>query len=194
MTVKKLTVNDLKTMVKEAVALQMKQSASERRKKIEDDKAKSAKNENKTVRVSVDQLRTMVKEAVAARLKENMDMPGVGDLVAYNGKTGYVEDVSPDGKVAVTRDGMRMEWIPMQGVQVLATADDLGELSPEEIAGIGDEMGMGMNQDPGEDPHAELDRISGQLDANLLGKQSRKSLGARQGELKGKLGIGDDHY
>lgn len=55
-------------------------------------------------------------------------------------------------------------------------------------------MGMGANHDPGEDPQTELDRLGGQLDGNLLGKQSRKSLGARAGTLKSQLGIGNDEY
>lgn len=195
MTVKKLTVNDLKKMVKEAVTLQMKQSAAERRQKMKDDKAKANKvNENRTVKVTVEQLRSMVKEAVRARLKENMGMPGVGDLVAFKGRTGYVEDVSPEGKVGVTRDGVRMEWLPVQAVQVLASADELEELSPEEIASLDGEMGMGANQDPGEDPQAELDRLGGHLSSKLIGGGTRKALGARSRGLASQLGLTDDEY
>lgn len=196
MTVKKLTVKDLKNMVKEAVALQMKQNAAERRQKMADDKAKANEkvNENRTVKVTVEQLRSMVKEAVRARLKENMGMPGVGDLVAFKGRTGYVEDVSPDGKVAVTRDGVRMEWLPVQAVQVLAAADELAELSPEEIGSLDGEMGMGANQDPGEDPQAELDRLGGHLSSKLIGGGTRKALGARSKGLASQLGLTDDEY
>lgn len=196
MTVKKLSVNDLKNMVKEAVALQMKQNAAERRQKIADDKAKANEkvNENRTVKITVEQLRSMVKEAVRARLNENMGMPGVGDLVAFKGRTGYVEDVSPEGKVAVTRDGMRMEWLPVQAVQVLASADELAELTPDEIASLDGEMGMGGNQDPGEAPDAALDRVGQQLSGNLLGGGTRKALSARERELKSQLGITDDEY
>lgn len=196
MTVKKFTVSNLKAMVKEAVALQMKQSAADRRAKMADDKEKANADvkENKTIRVTVEQLRSMVKEAVQSRLTENMGMPAIGDLVAFKGKSGHVEDVSPDGRVAVSRDGIRMEWLPMNAVQVLATAEDLAELSPEEVASIGDEMGMGANQDPGENPADELERRQQQLQGFSLGKPTRTSLGNREKELKTQLGIPDDEY
>lgn len=194
MTVKKITVEGLKAMVKEAVALQVKQTAAERRKKIADDKEKANKkktNESKTVRVTVEQLRSLVKEAVRQRLSENMDMPQPGDLVAFKGRTGYVEDVTADGKIAVTTDGMRMQLLDPSEVQVLGTTDDLADLSPDELGGIDSEMGMNVNQDPGEDPQSEYDRITSQLDNKLLSKNSRNPLSQRQDTLKKQLGITD---
>lgn len=202
MTVKKLTVENLKAMVKEAVALQMKQSASERQAKIEADKKKSEEkkvNESKSVKVTLEQLRHLVKEAVQAKLKENFDGgAAIGDMVSFNGKTAYVGDtkMGPDGSmmVGLTRDGLRMNWVPAAAVQVMASSDELDELSPEEMGSIDSEMGMGLNADPGEDPQAEFDRVSGQLDSKLLAKPTRAALGKRAGDLKTKLGLGDDSY
>lgn len=99
MTTKKVSLDELKNMIREAVALQLdkdakdsdkKESASDKREDMKKDKDKDkkddkkkggafpgaappfgAKNENKNVRkVTLEQLRGMVKEAVAGKLKE----------------------------------------------------------------------------------------------------------------------------
>lgn len=197
MTVKKLTVENLRIMVKEAVAVQMEQAALERKQKIEADKAKKEKTvkESKVVKVTAEQLKRLVKEAVEAKLKENMGMmgPEIGDLVSFNGKTGYVADVKPDGTVAITRDGVKMSWVPGDAVQVMASSDELDELSPEEMVSIDSGLDDGP-LDPGEDPTSELGRIEGHLDSKLIGKPSRAALGKRADALKTQLGITDKVY
>jgi len=198
--VTKVSIQELQKMVREAVALQLnksKQSASDRREKIKDDKEKS-QNEG-VQKITVEHLRAMVKEAISARLKENRmlresmgEMPAEGDLVAFHGKTGYVVQVSGD-KVAITRDGIKMQAVPLAGVQILATADDLNELGPDELDLLGKEMGYNHNVDPGEDPHTELERIESQLSgSNMLSGMTRKSLEHRKAELKQKLGMSDE--
>ena len=197
---KKVSIQELQQMVREAVALQLsknKKSAADRRAKMQDDKEKANVKEN-VKKLGVDQLRGMVKEAISHRLKEYVslresmgDMPQEGDLVSFAGKTGYVVQVSGD-KVAVTRDGLKMHTVPLAAVQVLATADDMNELSPDELDSIGTEMGYNQNADPGEDPHKELERIESQLSGgNMLAGPTRQSLMRRRDELKAKLGLSD---
>lgn len=82
---KKVSVNELRTMVKEAVALQLdkhkKQSAAEQRKQAEKNKEKASVKEGVT-KITVEDLRAMVKEAVVARLKENHLSWGPEDTTA----------------------------------------------------------------------------------------------------------------
>lgn len=178
MTVKKLRVDELKAMVKEAIATQLKEA-----------KAKKTVKENKSIKVTASQLKEMVRTAVKARLSESMgEVPGLGDLVAYNGTTGFVEDVSPDGRIGVTRDGLKMDVVMPDKVRVLATAEDLRDLSPEEVASLSSDMNFDVNHDPGEEPNAEFDRIGDTLSNGLLAKSTRVPLAARKRELGVALG------
>lgn len=195
---KKVSLEELKNMVREAVVLQLskdKETSAERREKMKADKEKSMKKENVQV-VTFEQLRGMVKEAVNVRLAEHMglsDVPGEGDFVAFQGQTGWVASVKGD-KVAVTRDGIKMHVLPVSAVKVLATAADLDELSPEELEMLGSELDLGKSHDPGEDPQTELDRIEGQLGggSSMLAKPTRNSLNARKADLKKRLGLHDE--
>lgn len=73
-TTKKVSVNELRAMIKEAIALQLdkhnKQSAAAQKKEAEKNKEKAEVKES-VKKVTVEQLRLMVKEAVVARLKES---------------------------------------------------------------------------------------------------------------------------
>jgi hypothetical protein len=87
-----------------------------------------------------------------------------------------------------------MEAVPLHGIQILATADDMNELGPDELDLIGSEMGYNQNADPGEDPHKELERVEAQLDGHILSGPGRKALMARREELKKQLGLSDHEH
>lgn len=183
MKVKHLKTEDLRKMVKEAVATQVKEMKA---KKLAESKNASVKKES--VKITMSELKKMVNEAVKRRLFENFgeEAPGLGDLVSANGKTGYVEEILPNGKLGVTRDGLKMDVVDAGAVQVLASRAELEEYSPEELADL--HLDFDKNADPGEDPQTELDRVSTQLGGNLLSKPTRVGLQNRKRELASKLG------
>jgi Zn finger protein HypA/HybF involved in hydrogenase expression len=188
MTVKKLTVEHLRAMVRESVARQLKEKQAAK---------KAPVKESKTVKVTVGQLRQMVKEAVKSRLQENeQGTHGEGDLVMFThpitgAKThGRVDEVNPDtGMVAVKLDALRVVLLPVDKVEFMADMDDIDGMNPDDVADINPEY---KNFDPGEDPKAELDRREQQLGNKLISKQSRKYLGGRVGDLKQRLGLPDE--
>lgn len=184
MTVKKLTVEHLRKLVKEAVAAQIQE------KKLTEAKKAAKLKESKTVRLTMEQLRTMVKEAVSARLSEDFGVApnavSVGDLVAYRGKTGYVTDIEADGKIRVTSDGIRDVVLDSSEVQQLESADELEGLDSSDLDDINSGMGFNVNHDPGGDRDEELEHLRSVLDTGLLNKNSRSAIERNIDDLESK--------
>jgi len=204
MTTKKIGIDELRAIIKEAIAdhKEKKESASDKRIKTTKDKEKS--KEKKSEKLSEIQLRNLVKESISKQISEMMasdtakpkvvvprpqmsmssddevsspssSMPKEGDKVQLaSGKEAYVAKVSGD-MVFVTIDGIKMVAVPMDYVNVIA--DDPSS-----------EFNAVKAPDESEDERAgTLDKY---LDRPFLNKDTRNSLEKERGEIQSRRTAG----
>lgn len=169
--VKKIGVNELRAIVKEAIS---------------DLKKKKAKpvTESSTIKITMGQLRTMIREAVGKKLQEEMEMPSAaagsptpkaGDKVQLaSGKTATVADVDLGRQmVFITRDGIKMIGVPMDYVSVVdSDPEELADFSPSAPA-------------PEEGKEERIAHLEKLLSRGLLTAPTRKKLEAELDRLRG---------
>ncbi len=158
MKTKRIGVNELRAIVKEAVLDFKKKSAAEKKEKTEKDKEKSEVKKESTIRVTSEQLQKMIQEAVDGKLEEMSGLvvprprpmepeetsptPKAGDKVRLaSGKMASVADVdAARDMVFITLDGVKMIGLPMDYVSVVDSpsdepADFASATPPEESEG-----------------------------------------------------------
>lgn len=195
MTTKKISVNELRSIVKEAIAShkEKKESASDKRIKTAKDKEKS---NDKDKKLSEAQLRSLVRESINNQISEMMasetagtskvtvprpssaaqlfsgeeegtsSNPKEGDKVQLaSGKEAWVAKVSGD-MVFVTIDGIKMVGVPMDYVTVLD-----------------DSSGFDAAKGRGETEGEREETLDGYLDRPFLNKDTRGSLEKERGGI-----------
>lgn len=185
MATKKISVEELRGIVKEAVQdwKAKKMSAAEKRKKTEKDKEKAEvkKESAGNIKITTEELKKMIQEAVKQKLSEEMEMPGetvpkVGDKVKLaSGKMATVADIDTERQmVFITKDGVKMIGVPMDYVSVAAS-------EPEETG-----LDATMPKDEGDEER--LETIDKYLARPFLTAETRRKLEKEREMIMKKLG------